>query len=219
MIPPDGFSRQARKLLPVVPLITILVIAVAAAAAYSGDISELLIYDRRAVLNWQLWRIASGSLVHFSASHLWYNGAALLAAGALVESPGRRRFAIMLLTAAIAVGSVIHLFAPQFDRYAGLSGVVYAAVAFVAVERLWTVPGRQWLCACVIALLCVKTSYELLTGSTMFASYDMDVAAAPASHLTGLIVGLTTASWQAVHSSRAAFSTHGRSQISRSLAS
>lgn len=177
------------------PLVTLLAIAVSVVAAYSDGLTGLLIYDRQDVTNGEFWRLATGSLAHFSASHLWYNSAALVVAGAIAEWHCPRRFAILLGSAMLAVGGTIHFLAPHLETYAGLSGVVYAAIAFVAVERLWFAQQRRWLCIGMIAGLCAKTSYEWLTGGTLFASYDGGVAVAPVSHLAGMFLGVTVAAW------------------------
>jgi rhomboid family GlyGly-CTERM serine protease len=208
-------TRQRHR----VPLVTVFVIIVAVLTAQSSGLSELLIYDRQAVADGALWRIVTGSMVHFSTSHLWYDSGALMVVGALAEWRDPRRFAILSASAMLTVGSAIHVFAPQFDRFAGLSGVVYAATAFFAIELFRSAHQRRWLGAAVIAILCAKTSYEWLTGGTLFASYDGDVAAAPIAHLAGILVGVAIASWHAGPSSHLKRSSQTEDQISRSLAS
>ena len=52
-----------------IPVLSIVFLAVVVTNV--PRLSELLVYDRRAILNGELWRLLTAPLVHFSASHIF----------------------------------------------------------------------------------------------------------------------------------------------------
>ena len=85
------------------PWVSLALVAASVAVYLTPGAADRLVYDRALVEAGQWWRLASAVLVHFSASHLAWDAAALLGAGWVAERAGRTRFA--LLCAATAVGS------------------------------------------------------------------------------------------------------------------
>ena len=65
-----------------------------------GGAPAALVYDRAAIGNGEIWRLATGHLVHLDLQHLGYNIGALLALGALYETAsfgGPRRLVLGVL--------------------------------------------------------------------------------------------------------------------------
>ena len=108
-----------------------------------------LLYDRQAILEGDIWRLASSHLVHLDAQHLLYNMGALAALGWLYETSsfgGPKRLLIwVLVPAALAVSIFLVLVSPQTLFYCGLSAALNALFA-VAVIDVWRQNGqRSWL--------------------------------------------------------------------------
>ena len=148
-----------------------------------------LIYDRLAIGNGEWWRLVTGHLVHLSPSHLFMNLAALIVVGAIIERGRYRRVPELALTAALAIGLVLYLAQPSLRFYGGLSGLLTAAVAYVALNGLSDRGPWRWVCIAGVVLLTLKLACELaLEGSLFLAASPGEFEPIPLSHVTGAIV-------------------------------
>ena len=142
----------------------------------------------------QPWRWWTAAWVHWSASHLAANLAAVAVVavfgvfGRLPASAALAWFAAWPLTQGLL------LFQPALVHYGGLSGVLHAGVA-VAVVHLIARGERQqrWVAGWVLAGLLVKLALEAPWGEPLRRSADWDIALAPIGHATGAVAGLACA--------------------------
>ncbi|HKX95429.1 MAG TPA: rhombosortase [Methylibium sp.] len=150
-----------------------------------------------AVLAWQAatawsepWRLWSAAWVHLSALHLAANAAGALlviALGVAAAVPLRAALAWALawpLThAALAA-------APALARYGGLSGVLHAGVAVVAVV-LWRRTGRgeRRVGLAIGAALLLKIVLEAPWRAAVAQPEGWDIVVAPFAHAAGAVVG------------------------------
>jgi rhomboid family GlyGly-CTERM serine protease len=177
-------------------LATGLVLGAALLALLVPGLDDVLVLDRDAVRAGALWRIATGSLVHFSAGHLAWNGLAVGVAGWLLERRGRP-VALLLLASAISVGAAVLVFAPQVQQYGGLSGVAYALVVMLAFDVLRE--GGTWRRLGVLTLIATgaKLAWELGTGQYILV--EATAAAfvpVPVSHVAGAAVAVAIWWWR-----------------------
>lgn len=149
------------------------------------------------VLDWQPalalrqpWRWFSAVGVHYSAAHLGVNllGAALVAGlGAVVRIPVPMVFAWALawpLTHLALLGQ------PDLTHYGGLSGVLHAGVAVVAVHLVREgVPAQRGIGALMAALLVAKVANEAPFGVPVFHP-GLNIMVAPLAHATGVLAGV-----------------------------
>jgi rhomboid family GlyGly-CTERM serine protease len=166
-------------------------------------------FDRRAVERGEVWRLLTGSLVHWSFGHLVLDLGALLAVGLLCEEGLGRRYAIILAAAFVAVALVV-LVAPEVERYRGLSGVdagQYAAALAAEIRRQWrssrgtnAAPASRRcagfaLPAAAALLFAVKLAVEWSTGRLVLPTPglgDLGVPL-PLAHLAGVAGALVGA--------------------------
>ncbi len=150
-----------------------------------------------AVLAWQAttawsepWRLWSAAWVHLSALHLAANAAGALgvvALGCAAHVPVRATLAWALawpLThAALAA-------APALARYGGLSGVLHAGVAIVAVT-LWrrAARGERRIGLAIGAVLLLKIALEAPWRAAVVRPEGWDIAVAPFAHAAGALAG------------------------------
>jgi len=172
-----------------VPVVTIAALAVATLVFCWPALVPYLVYERDAVLGGEIWRVVTGSWVHFSMPHLVIDIAALAVVGPILERRGAGRFALFCLVAAAGAGSAVHLLGgPELSRYGGLSGVVTAAFMYLAL--LGALEGssmRRWYLL-LAAMLACKIAWELAGGGLPFVfPEDGSFVAAPTSHLGGAI--------------------------------
>lgn len=155
------------------------------------QLGDRLIYDRAAIINGEIWRLLTGNLVHFSTAHLLYNLIAWLIAGTIIELQGYRLFPLLWLLSSLLIGIVLFTLKPELNLYAGLSGVVSAAVAYLCLHGITEKGVWRWLCAATLAGLIAKTIIELGTGSSvMILMSEESFVPVPLSHLAGIITAL-----------------------------
>ena len=152
------------------PWATLLVACVSVAACFSPRWSELLVYDRQAVLNAELWRLATASLVHFSGSHLFWNLLVFAVAGLSVETEDRKGFLAVCALAALLPSITYVAACPEVARYGGLSGLSTGAMAYLCLHRLRDGGSNGAIWLSLLALIGVKAIFEIAAGTTLFVS-------------------------------------------------
>jgi rhomboid family GlyGly-CTERM serine protease len=138
----------------------------------------------------QPWRAFSAVFVHYSALHL----AANLAGAVLVAALGRAariptRLALAWL-AAWPLTQLALLAQPDLLHYGGLSGVLHAGVAIVAVYLVHAGSARlRRLGAAILAVLVVKVLGEAPWDGVLRHAPGWDIAIAPLAHAAGVLAG------------------------------
>jgi rhomboid family GlyGly-CTERM serine protease len=174
----------------------LLVVAPAVVAYLFPGVGAAMAYDRPAILAGEPWRLITGHWVHFSASHLVYDGLVVAVTGWLIESRGYRCLALLCLLSALAISAVMWIGLPEMAIYGGLSGVAMATTVYLAV-RSWldAGPGRGlWLA--VLALCVGKLVMDASTDHFALVRVEASqVVAVPLSHLTGAGAGMLLILW------------------------
>ena len=199
---------------PRLPLATLALAAITIAVALVPALQHVLVLDRDAVAAGELWRIATGSLVHFSTSHLLFDLAVVIVAGALLERRGWP-LAPIVVASAMAIGAAVMLLAPELARYGGLSGIACTLAALQALDCL-TLRGTPRIAGgAVLVFTAFKLGWELWSGSFVFVG-DAGIAfrPVPLAHVVGAAAGVaafllsrarrrTNGAWTLVLSARA----------------
>ena len=153
----------------------------------------------KAVLDWQPglaatepWRWWTALFVHFSLLHLGANLlglvlVAMLGLSARVPWPVSAAWFVAWPLTHLAL-----LLQPALRHYGGLSGVLHAAVAIVAVHLLTQRSGR-WIGAAVLVGLVVKVISESPWLGPVQHTTGWDIGVAPIAHACGLVVGIACA--------------------------
>lgn len=172
------------------PVATLALVASALVVRLSPALQRWLVLDRSAVAAGQLWRVATGSLVHFSAAHLALDLVAVAVAGWILERNGRRIGGV-LVAAMVAVGLAVLRFAPGVAVYGGLSGVAYTLVALCALDAVGRGGTERAPGLAAIVLLAAKLCWEIRSGAFVFVADAGDAfVPVPVSHVAGLCVGV-----------------------------
>ena len=132
--------RESRAIILLAP---ILIAGLAIVVAVAGEsASQLMRYDRAAVLDGEVWRLLTGHWVHLGWLHLLFNIAGLVLVWLLLAT-ALRSSQWLLLTLLIALGQSTLLFAlhPGIGWYVGLSGLLHGLFAAGAVVYLARVPA------------------------------------------------------------------------------
>jgi rhomboid family GlyGly-CTERM serine protease len=169
-----------------IPWATALVVALALLAWCIPGSADVLAYDRAAILRGEIWRLWSGHLVHFSASHLGWDLLAVALAGAWIERAGFRGGCWLWVIAPPLVSLLLLLGEPTLARYGGLSAMATACVVFACLGELRRAEANRAIWWIILALVALKIGWEFFTGETIFARFDNStVRAIPLSHAAG----------------------------------
>ena len=143
----------------------------------------------------QSWRAFSAIGVHYSVLHLLANLAGAVAVGVLGIAARAPLAASWAWAAAWPLTQLGLLLEPALVHYGGLSGVLHAGVAVVAVILLWppNAPTRRWVGLALLSGLVVKVVLETPWEAPLRHPAGIDIAVAPLAHASGLVAGLLCA--------------------------
>jgi rhomboid family GlyGly-CTERM serine protease len=165
---------------------TLFIIGLAAIAYCSPMLSEFLVYDRQAILNGEMWRIVTAPLVHFSASHFFWNVLALAATGFAFTAERYRGLVVVCLLAAVLPGMLSLLTLPELGRYGGLSGLATGAAAYFCLCSALAKRNQRLLWVAVLICMAAKITVETVTASPLFAhAGDVSFRVFPLAHIAG----------------------------------
>ena len=178
------------------PVVSLALVAVATMAMPLESLVAWLQYDRAAVEAGQLWRLLTCQLAHWSWDHLFWDAAALLFLGWILERDDRRVLLCCIGLSAVLIPLVVHLGLPELATYRGLSGLDSAVFVLLAVtlfrkcraegDRLWA-----WGCVAMLLAFAVKVGYEVVSGGALFVDSDAaGMLPVPLVHVVGGVVGL-----------------------------
>ena len=163
-------------------------------------IQDALVYDRGAILRGAWWRLWTGHWVHFSLSHLFWNLAVLLGAGAWLErlQPG------WLLRLALVVAPLLSLVLlcgePSMQTYGGLSGLATSAVVLLALVQLHRRgPDRTWWWT-ILLLVAAKTGVDAVREDSLFVAFGAQaVRSSVLAHAAAAVAALALFSARPEH--------------------
>lgn len=164
----------------------------AALALLSLALDPLTWAWERALLLREPWRVLSGALAHWSVLHALANAAGALVLGWVgwrARLPQRAAWAWL---AAWPLAQALLLLQPELQRVAGLSGVLHAGVAVLALG-LWRGGERQLGAALALGLL-GKIALEQPWGPALrIEAFWGAMPVVPWAHAAGALAGLLAA--------------------------
>lgn len=130
-----------------------------------------LLCERTAILRGEWWRLWTGHWVHFSFSHLAWNLAVLLGAGAWLEHVRRGWFARYILAGAPLISLALLAGEPAMQTYGGLSGLATGVVVLLALTQISPAsPARRWWMGALV-LVAAKTALDASHAPALFAQF------------------------------------------------
>ncbi|MEO8310825.1 MAG: rhombosortase [Caldimonas sp.] len=165
------------------------VLAVGAALTFGHD--PITLDWQPALALREPWRALSAAFVHYSALHLLANlaGTVLVAALGFVA---RVRWPVAVAWLVAWPLTHIGLIArPDLLHYGGLSGVLHAGTACVAMALAVRARGpRRAIGALLLLALLLKVASEAPWGPALRHPAGWDIATAPFAHASGLVAGV-----------------------------
>jgi rhomboid family GlyGly-CTERM serine protease len=155
------------------------------------SLSGRLIYDRTEIAQGEVWRLFTGSLVHFSPSHLFFNLLVFGVVGWAISNRGYPGFRVFCILSAGLIGTTLYALRPDLAQYGGLSGVACGAVVYLALYGLAERGAWKALCAGVLLVTACKILLEYRLGHFLFVnSADPAFVSAPLSHAVGSLTAV-----------------------------
>ncbi len=178
------------------PAITVSLICLALIVYAWPHLSDLLVYDRDAVVRGEIWRLFTAPFVHFSLSHIFWDLLVYGAAGWMIETAGYRYYWLVCCLAAVIPGPVFLLISPELTRYGGTSGLATAAVVYLCLRELKGTGTNRILWLTIFALIGAKTIVEAVTGTPIFTSTgNVAIRVLPSVHVVGCAAALVAFIW------------------------
>lgn len=151
--------------------------------------------EREGLQGGEIWRAWTAHGVHFSWSHLGWNGLLWLVAGSLLEGESRRTWAVAMLVAAPLITAAALGLDPEMARYGGLSGLLCVPLVWLGIEWTRHERGLRRVVGAVALLgLLAKMGWEFYGGSgapvlASFGAEAGEVRPAPWAHVAGTVCG------------------------------
>ena len=154
------------------------------------SLTEQFIYDGNAIIAGEWWRMILCHLVHYSPSHLFYNGIVFFIVGIWIEKRIPSLFGTLCLIMALSISLVLLIFKPEVIYYAGLSGIACGAVVFCLLFEALKQANRWRTIYLAILLLLVagKLFFEIITGQNLFVTIDSEIKPVFVTHFVGAVV-------------------------------
>lgn len=173
------------------PLVSVAVVLASVAASQVPGLGDLLLYDRVAIQQGELWRLLSGHLVHFTTSHLLMDGVVFAIAGALIERQRGAQVALLYLAMALVIGIGLWVLEPGLARFGGLSGLGYGALCYWAMNAADGRSRFTVLPALMLIGLLLKISIDFRWPSALPSLMGpQPFVAVPLSHLIGVLTAI-----------------------------
>lgn len=170
------------------PTLTLSLVGMALLVYPIPSLSELLVYDRQAILAGQWWRVGTAPLVHFSFSHLGWDLLVFGAAGWAIETARYRKFWLVCAIAAVGPGLLYLLTAPQLAVYGGLSGLATGAVAYLCLCAICTGGKSSPIWLVILVLMGIKILVEAVGDEAIFVrAGGIPFRVLPLVHLVGVL--------------------------------
>jgi len=176
-----------RRLLPLSSAVAGLCIVL---ALIPDQWAEVFAFDRKAILNGEVWRLWTGHLVHFSTLHTVFDVLTLFFASQIFEADsGSQRLFSVLVTGAFFISCGMLLWVPDMVMYRGASGIS-ATILVLATESLCRNSRRLQILLAVLGALLLSKIWIDATGVIQIASSLPDgVHLAWQTHLLGVVAG------------------------------
>lgn len=174
-------------------ILTISIVTLSIAVYNFPRFSDLLVYDRQAILSGELWRIITAPLVHFSISHIFWNIVVFSIAGITINFHGFRNFWLLCGFTSVISGILFLLFLPDLVQYGGLSGLATGAVAYFCLCSAIKSRKNRWIWLSIIALMVIKILIESMLEVPLFAQVErISFRVVPLAHITGIFAAAIT---------------------------
>lgn len=177
-------------------ILTLFIVSLAIIVYSFPRLSSLLVYDRQAILSGELWRLLTAPLVHFSASHIFWDILVFSVAGFAINAS---RFPCFWLVCSFTafIPSVIFLMAfPNLEYYGGLSGLATGAAAYFCLCSMFKTRRKRLIWLLILVVMGTKIFIEAAMDESIFVQAEsIPFQVLPSVHIVGYLGALATIAW------------------------
>lgn len=162
----------------------------------SESLTVAMQFDRVAIVDhWQLWRLVTCHITHWSADHCFWDTVAFAVAGfALLRLDPKRLWSLLALSS-LFISLWILIFNPEVSLYRGLSGVDMAMFVLLALSLARRFAHKkQWarMVTAILLLLAItaKLAYEYFSGEMLFVAREGKGTLLFSAHIAGMLSGV-----------------------------
>ena len=177
-------------------ILTLFIVGISIIAYSCPQFSELLVYDRQAILSGELWRLITAPLVHFSVSHIFWDVSVFGIAGFAINASGFRNFWLVCSFAAVVPSLLFLMILPELARYGGLSGLATGAVAYFCLCSSFKTKKNRMLWKFMFLCMGIKIIVEANVGGPLFVQIgNAPFRVLTSVHIFGYFGALATIMW------------------------
>jgi rhomboid family GlyGly-CTERM serine protease len=187
---------RQKKIITQGQFLTLFIVSLAIVAYRFPRFSDFLVYDRQAILSGELWRLLTAPLVHFSASHIFWDVVVFGAAGFAINASGFRSFWLVCSITAVLPSLIFLLTLPELERYGGLSGLATGAVAYFCLCSVFNNRKNRMLWLLILLSMGTKVVVEAAIGTPIFVQAGkVPFRLLPSVHFFGYLGALAVIMW------------------------
>lgn len=168
------------------PILTFSIVFICIVSFVFSKIASVLIFDRNAILNGEIWRLLSSHCVHLTINHLVYNLFVFVIAGWIVENKSYYHLLFLYILMAFGIGLVLLILKPDMIYYGGLSGIACGLIYYSALLKM---EEASWRIVCQLITIClpVKIAIELYCNASVLPYWGhQPFIIMPISHVMGV---------------------------------
>lgn len=147
---------------------------------------DLFLFDKAAILNGETWRFLTGHFVHCNMEHLFWDMAAFVIIGSVIELNNPKHLIPSFLVSCCFVSTWLFIGEPNLTTYCGLSGALNGMLVLAAILQ-WKAT-KEKMCLFVLLSTALKIVFEFLNHQTIFTG--LAAQAVPSSHAAGFLAGI-----------------------------
>ena len=187
---------RKKKMKDQIQVLTLFVFGISIIAYGFPQFSDLLVYDRQAILNGELWRMLTAPFVHFSASHFFWDILVFVSAGFAIETERYRGFWLVCIFSAVIPSLIFLLAFPELERYGGLSGLATGAIVYFCLCKLLLTRKHRIIWLVILVTIATKIVVETAIGAPIFVQTGrLPFRMLPSAHIFGYLGALATIIW------------------------
>lgn len=170
------------------PLNTLSIVFTCSLVSIFPEAHSVMLYDRDAIAEGEIWRLVSCNLVHFNHIHLLYNLLAFGIAGFIIERNRYPHFISFCFILSLIISLSIYILEPNMAFYGGLSGLTCGAIVYFCCWGLQEEAPWRTICQLLLLLLAAKICIEFFSHSSILPYFEhKTIHIAPLGHLAGSI--------------------------------
>jgi rhomboid family GlyGly-CTERM serine protease len=181
-------------------LLTLFIAGLAITVYFFPLLSDLFVYDRKAILKGELWRLLTAPFVHFSGSHIFWNLLIFLLAGFAVN---RSKFICFWIVCSLSIslpGLICLLVIPDIEYYGGISGVATGAAAYYCLYSFFNSEKRRGIWLIMLVVIFSKILIETVMNESIFArTGEIPFRVLPEAHVAGCLGAIAALIWARSH--------------------